>query len=264
MGAPYYETSVLTHFGVADVFINASRAALLERSKIKFWNTQLRKVQRPLVQPPMPMPIPSMKAIQIAPPLLNSDICSLVKNRSECDVTFVVQNCNIEAHRICLAAAAKFFEDLFSLESLAKLPTKRRRKKNDNKLHQKFPERFSHTDCEGLLDSDQESLSTDTDSSIPDSFGDEYFSPCSSSRSSSRFPLIIPYDHTAVDSIEIRYEDDGYSYSHKILKTYIRLNAEITVKSFRALLDYLYSGSLRDNRTDLTQLRKTADLLQVK
>ena len=50
IGAPYYETSVLSQHGVEDLFINSVRAALIERRKIKFWSAQLRRVQRPLIQ----------------------------------------------------------------------------------------------------------------------------------------------------------------------------------------------------------------------
>nr|KAG5692538.1 hypothetical protein BaRGS_009488 [Batillaria attramentaria] len=53
IGAPFYESSVLTKFGVSDIFINSVRAALIERRKLKFWNTQLRRVQRPLIQQPV-------------------------------------------------------------------------------------------------------------------------------------------------------------------------------------------------------------------
>lgn len=50
IGAPYYETSVLTHFGVSEVFENIIRAALLSRRQQRFWMTNLKHVQRPLLQ----------------------------------------------------------------------------------------------------------------------------------------------------------------------------------------------------------------------
>ncbi|XP_005091128.1 rho-related BTB domain-containing protein 2 [Aplysia californica] len=263
ISAPYYETSVLTHFGVQDVFINAARAALLERRKIKFWNTQLRRIQRPLLQPPMKMPIPTVPRIQIAKPLLKSDISALLTNKSECDVTFLVGHETIEAHRICLTVASTFFQDLFSLESLAKLPARRRRK--NSHLRRQFPKRFSHTDSEFLLDSDQESLSTDTDydSSVQGSAGDSYLANNSTSGSRLRLPLIIPYDHRAVELIEIRYEEDAVDPSHRCLQTYVRMCEEISARSFHVVIEYLYTGSLRPCEVNLAQVRKTADLLQL-
>lgn len=49
-GVHYYEASVLTYYGVNDVFENAIRAALISRRNQRFWMTSLKKVQRPLLQ----------------------------------------------------------------------------------------------------------------------------------------------------------------------------------------------------------------------
>lgn len=49
-GIYYYETSVLTYYGVNEVFENAIRAALISRRHQRFWMTNLKKVQRPLLQ----------------------------------------------------------------------------------------------------------------------------------------------------------------------------------------------------------------------
>ena len=233
----------------------------MERRKIKFWNTQLRRLQRPLLQPPMKMPAPREPCVKIAKPLLKSDLSSLLTNKSECDVTFIVGHRNIEAHRICLTVASKFFEDLFSLESLAKLPAKRRRR--NKHLRDQFPQRFSHTDSEFLLDSDQDSFSTDTEceSSLPSSSGDNFLSGGSLSRV--RFPLVIPYDHKAVEVIEIRYEEEVSDPSHRSLKTYIQMCSEMDAPSFQVVIEYLYTGNLRQAGVGLDLVRKTAELLQV-
>lgn len=50
LGVEYYETSVLTYFGVNEAFENAIRVALLARRQQRFWMTNLKKVQRPLLQ----------------------------------------------------------------------------------------------------------------------------------------------------------------------------------------------------------------------
>lgn len=50
LGVYYYETSVLTYHGVNEVFENAIRAALIARRQQRFWMTNLKKVQRPLLQ----------------------------------------------------------------------------------------------------------------------------------------------------------------------------------------------------------------------
>jgi Rho-related BTB domain-containing protein 1/2 len=51
-GIYYYETSVFTYFGVNEVFENAIRAALIARRQQRFWITNLKRVQRPLLQVP--------------------------------------------------------------------------------------------------------------------------------------------------------------------------------------------------------------------
>lgn len=50
LGIAYYETSVFTYFGVNEVFENAIRAALIARRHQRFWMTNLKRVQRPLLQ----------------------------------------------------------------------------------------------------------------------------------------------------------------------------------------------------------------------
>ena len=46
----YFETSVLTFFGVNEVFENAIRAALCARRNQRFWMTNLRRVLKPHLQ----------------------------------------------------------------------------------------------------------------------------------------------------------------------------------------------------------------------
>ena len=296
LGAPYYETSVLTQYGVHDVFLNAARVALIERRKLKFWNAQLRRIQRPLIQPPMNFPMPAAPKVKVlAQPC--SDISTLVNNRSECDVTFLVGARTVEAHRICLAVASSFFEDLFSLESLAKLPPARRRKKrksdnsncyDDEQLRNKFPARFFPNNSVSseqdylLPDSDLDSLST-TDTEYESSVGGGIsgsadsgggvgagsgsFLSCgglSSRRTYHRqFSLVIPYDHPAVETIEIRFEENEVNPAHKSLKTYIRMNEQISARAFMVVVEYLYTGSLRPFEVELDEIRSTAELLQV-
>ena len=50
LGVPYYETSVLTYFGVDEVFENAIRAALCARRQQRFWMTNLKRVPMPILQ----------------------------------------------------------------------------------------------------------------------------------------------------------------------------------------------------------------------
>ena len=50
--AAYYETSVLDNFGINQVFINVTRAALVSRREKHFWNMlgNLKRISRPICQ----------------------------------------------------------------------------------------------------------------------------------------------------------------------------------------------------------------------
>ena len=50
LGIPYYETSVLTFYGIDELFENAIRAALCSRRSQRFWMTGLKKVMQPALQ----------------------------------------------------------------------------------------------------------------------------------------------------------------------------------------------------------------------
>ena len=50
LGLPYYETSVLTYYGVDELFENAIRAALCARRNQRFWMAGLKKVLQPALQ----------------------------------------------------------------------------------------------------------------------------------------------------------------------------------------------------------------------
>ena len=50
--AAYYETSVLDNFGINQVFINVTRAALVSRREKHFWNMlgNLKRISKPICQ----------------------------------------------------------------------------------------------------------------------------------------------------------------------------------------------------------------------
>ena len=50
LGLAYYETSVLSYYGIDEVFENAIRAALCARRNQRFWVTGLKKVMQPALQ----------------------------------------------------------------------------------------------------------------------------------------------------------------------------------------------------------------------
>lgn len=65
LGVSYYETSVFTYFGINEVFENAIRSALIARRQQRFWMTNLKRVQRPLLQAPFRPPKPPPPEVSV-------------------------------------------------------------------------------------------------------------------------------------------------------------------------------------------------------
>lgn len=111
IGAPYYETSVLTKYGIEELFFNVIRATLIERRALKFWNPQLRRVQYPLIQAPMDIPKPELPSIKDPGTAPHEDLSKLLQEDG--DVIFDVQGTHFRAHKICLIIAESVFEGIF-------------------------------------------------------------------------------------------------------------------------------------------------------
>uniref|UniRef100_A0A0A9WW42 Rho-related BTB domain-containing protein 1 n=1 Tax=Lygus hesperus TaxID=30085 RepID=A0A0A9WW42_LYGHE len=90
LGVTYYETSVLTYYGVNEVFENAIRAALIARRQQRFWMTNLKKVQRPLLQAPYCPPKPVARPVQVCASTFDDSLRWLLTNLPHTDVIFVV------------------------------------------------------------------------------------------------------------------------------------------------------------------------------
>ncbi|CAL1286093.1 unnamed protein product [Larinioides sclopetarius] len=119
IGAPYYETSVLTHFGVNEVFENVIRAALLSRRQQRFWMTNLKHVQRPLLQVPFCPPEPRPPQVIVPPPQFEDDMLSLLHSQMYTDVIFLTGKVGFAAHKSVLSAVCNSLYKLFTLDIAA-------------------------------------------------------------------------------------------------------------------------------------------------
>ncbi|XP_037282545.1 rho-related BTB domain containing isoform X3 [Rhipicephalus microplus] len=114
IGAAYYETSVLTNFGVAEVFSNVIRAALLARKQQRFWMTNLKHVQHPAIQVPFCPPKPVPPVVSVPASQFLEHIQALFQDQVFTDVLFFVGKESLPGHRWFLAAACQAFRELFS------------------------------------------------------------------------------------------------------------------------------------------------------
>ncbi|XP_032691496.1 rho-related BTB domain-containing protein 1 isoform X2 [Odontomachus brunneus] len=116
LGVCYYETSVFTYYGVNEVFENSIRAALIARRQQRFWMTNLKRVQRPLLQAPFCPPKPVPPEVCLASSTYEENMKTLWTKPVHTDVTLIAGNCTFSAHRCLLAAASPAFHRLFSME----------------------------------------------------------------------------------------------------------------------------------------------------
>lgn len=118
IGASYYEASVVTMWGIHDVFENAVRAALITRRQTRFWSSHLKGVSKPQLQPPYLPDKPDAPGINVEVSTYKENLLALLHSGMCADVEFLVQGQPIQAHRAVLCAAAPVFAELFSANEL--------------------------------------------------------------------------------------------------------------------------------------------------
>lgn len=118
IGATYYETSVVTMWGVHHVFESAIRTALITRRQTRFWSSHLKGVQRPQLQPPYLPEKADPPNVSVPSSLYKENLKGLLDSGMCADVEFLVDGQTIKAHRAILCAAAPTFAELFSLKEV--------------------------------------------------------------------------------------------------------------------------------------------------
>lgn len=119
LGVAYYETSVFTYFGVNEVFENAIRSALIARRQQRFWMTNLKKVQKPLLQAPFRPPKPPPPEVTVMVGHYRQDIYNMFLSQAYTDLVLVGAGgggTKFAVHRFMLAAASSIFQRLLSTE----------------------------------------------------------------------------------------------------------------------------------------------------
>jgi len=116
MGLPYFETSVLTFFGVNEVFENAIRAALCVRRNQRFWMTNLRRVLKPKLQEPFCPPKPSMPLPSVMESSYKEDLIKLFEDSSQTDVIFVSGSVGFSGHKFLLSSMSPLLHRLLTMD----------------------------------------------------------------------------------------------------------------------------------------------------
>ncbi|XP_067643963.1 rho-related BTB domain-containing protein 1 isoform X3 [Eurosta solidaginis] len=116
LGVAYYETSVFTYFGVNEVFENAIRSALIARRQQRFWMTNLKKVQKPLLQAPFRPPKPPPPEVTVVVGNYKQDMYRMLTTQIHTDLILVAGTSKFQVHRFMLAAASNVFCRLLNTE----------------------------------------------------------------------------------------------------------------------------------------------------
>ena len=115
----YYETSIVTKFGVDDVFLNAIRAALVARRKSRpVLSSYLKRVQRPMLQEPYLPPKTQQPIAHVPNSKHLEEQASFYGDRELADVIFLAGSKQIYGHLFILVASSPVFAALFLNKSL--------------------------------------------------------------------------------------------------------------------------------------------------
>uniref|UniRef100_A0A2A4JDM4 BTB domain-containing protein n=1 Tax=Heliothis virescens TaxID=7102 RepID=A0A2A4JDM4_HELVI len=98
-GIYYYETSVFTYYGVNEVFENAIRAALIARRQQRFWMTNLKRVQRPLLQAPFRPPRPMEPEVVVVNSTYLENMTTLLRQQYFSDMVIICGAKGFPVHR---------------------------------------------------------------------------------------------------------------------------------------------------------------------
>ncbi|KRT80845.1 BTB domain-containing protein [Oryctes borbonicus] len=211
LGLYYYETSVLTYYGVNEVFENAIRAALMARRQQRFWMTNLKKVQRPLLQAPFKPPPPPKPEVMVPPSSFQENACQLWLDRSHVDVLLVAGPVAFPAHRFLLSAASPVLYRLLNADLMA-------RSTSDSSMVSSLGDFADETEC--LVKAEQKM--------------------CKRRASCQGLPSGKDLDHPAFQSIRCV---DG--------QTVITVSRIVTPSALQQCLHFAYTGSLEHRNVNI-------------
>ena len=194
---------------------------MVEKRKIRFWSSMLRRIQYPQIQVPMKLPPLQMPKIEIPEQTLHQDLSHLLQDQSEGDVVFVVRGQRFSAHKICLAVSAKVFEDLFieaeviCTDIVPKI------------LHRSLSSQNPMTGIRNLNTSTSLHAIKRTGSL--------------SDRQEHEFSIPI---HSAFLTVEEEIVDNQFKPGEITQLTVVTVRNEITPRAFMVILEFLYTGTI--------------------
>jgi len=105
IGCYYYEASAFTHYGVNEVFESVIRVALITRRQQRFWITNLRHIQHPLIQQPFCPPKPHPPKIHVLPSQFEAHFRDMLESQTFSDTLLLLNKFAFAAHKVILSAS---------------------------------------------------------------------------------------------------------------------------------------------------------------
>ncbi|KAK8395203.1 hypothetical protein O3P69_006139 [Scylla paramamosain] len=282
IGVEYYETSVLTYFGVNEVFDNVIRAALISRRQQRFWMTNLKRVQRPTLQVPFCPPKPKVQEPSPVRSTLQEDLHCLLSCAAFTDLVLVAGGSTtsggtvVHTHRFLVAAASTAFHKLLMTDLSDCAATRR---SSDSSM---LSGTFGDTTL-GNFNSDTECLlANDHNQHRPARIREavKRRSSMQTLTQDQRPGIHRELNHPAFQAISIEQWDDRGSEQSSCdrsprqspawlpIQTVVHLSKLVTGSVLRVLLHFLYTGTIfcRECQLpsiDLSELKQAAEFLEL-
>ncbi|KAK0183399.1 hypothetical protein PV327_001445 [Microctonus hyperodae] len=257
LGVNYYEASVFTYYGVNEVFENSIRAALIARRQQRFWMTNLKRVQRPLLQAPFCPPKPIPPEVRLTPSTYEENMKTLWMRAVHTDVTLITGSCSFSSHRCLLAAASPAFHRLFTMELVHELTP---RSSSESSMVSTFGEATAgdfNDDTECLIRIDQvkptkvwEQLKRRSSFQVL---------PTMDQRKTTG--AMRELNHPAFQNIRIILTENTNGVQQPT--TVVTLSKLITPQAMQQCLQFIYTGSLDKRYHDLQEIRQAAEFLEL-
>ncbi|XP_014252585.1 rho-related BTB domain-containing protein 1 isoform X2 [Cimex lectularius] len=273
LGVTYYETSVLTYYGVNEVFENAIRSALIARRQQRFWMTNLKKVQRPLLQVPFCPPKPKARPVQVCPSTFDDSMRWLLNNLPHSDVVFVAGSVYLPAHRFMLAAASPSLLRLLCTDLTGELNT---RSASESSMVSSFGEATSgdfNEDTETLIRVEKPSTRSGVWDQLKRRSSCQVLTSACNNSPGQRVCASRELNLPAFTSIRVQQVED-LDQQGKLtssVQTVITLSKLVTAQAMQQCLLFLYTGTIDSKFTQLQnasvgllqEIRQAAEFIQI-
>ncbi|XP_068625544.1 rho-related BTB domain-containing protein 1 [Battus philenor] len=258
-GIYYYETSVFTYYGVNEVFENAIRAALIARRQQRFWMTNLKRVQRPLLQAPFRPPRPMEPEVVTVNSVYLENMTTLLRQQYFSDMVIICGAKGFPVHRFMMAAACEAFHRLLTTDCVS-LSTELARSSSESSMVSSMGEATTgdfNEDTEYLIRQDQAKQMRVWDQI-------KRRSSCQilplSDNCKKPPDLYREVNHPAINSIRV-VKCDRIQHATSQTQTIVTMSKLISQNVMQEIINFIYTGALDSNAFKQQEIRQAAELL---